>query len=179
MNENFSRLLDGDLAGSELDRTIGSLDAEGLRSVERYQMIGALMRRDCSDAAVSLCRNSVSARISGKIGEEPAWLLPSSRRTSGAADSGGVRRLGAFVGGFAAAAAIAVVAVMAVGPDPFHAEVPAVGPVAALDAPAKSGDSAMDRDALDALLVEHGEFTGSAGLNGLVAYAKFVSSGAQ
>jgi len=176
MNETISRLLDDDLGRREREAAVSSLGADELRTVERYQMIGVLMRREASDAAVAVCRNRVSTRIAEVIEREPAWLLPGAdrRRSRGARPTS---RFAAFAGGFAAAAAIAVVAVTTFVSDPLATVDPAPAPLAAADVAPVAG--AMDRDELGSLLVEHGEFTGSAGLNGLVAYAKFVSSGGE
>ena len=54
---------------------------------------------------------------------------------------------------------------------------PSAPPLAAVETLAPA--PAADMDELNQLLVEHGEFTGSAALNGLVSYAKFVSQGSE
>lgn|SRR5690606_22055573 len=177
MNETISRLLDDDLGRRECGAAVSSLGADELRTVERYQMIGALMRREATDAAVAVCRNRVSMRIAEAIEREPAWMLPRSGRRGGRG-ARSTARFAAFAGGFAAAAAIAAVAVTALVSGPLATVDRAPAPLAAVDDVGPAA-SAMDRDELGSLLIEHGEFTGSAGLNGLVAYAKFVSSGGE
>lgn len=171
MSEKVSSLLDGELAGDTLAAACRGMSAEELKTVERYQLIGSVLRREASDSAVRVLRQDLAARIAERIEQEPTWLLSSSRPRRPRA----ARRSG-FWGGFAAAAAIAAIAVFVVAPNWLGAPESIDGPVVAVDvgaAPAKT----VDMDQLNSLLIEHGEFTGSAGLNGLVAYAKFVSQG--
>lgn len=178
MTEKISSLVDGELSRDELAAACASLDTESLRTAERYQLIGSLLRNDCNEASVRLCRADTASRISESIAGEPEWLLPSAKRRPRPRTA--ARHGSAFVGGFASAAAIAAVAVLVVAPNWLGTpgEVPAT--LATTDTPAPTAAaSPMNVDELNALLVEHGEFTGSAGLNGLVAYAKFVSHGSE
>lgn len=169
MSEKISRLLDGDLADGDLAAACRSLGEAELKTVERYQLIGTLLRGEPGEAAIKACRGDLAARIARQVEAEPDWLLPAARRPAGSAP----KRLRAFAGGFAAAAAIAAVAVMVV-PDWLT---PSAPPLAAVETRAPA--PAADMDELNQLLVEHGEFTGSAALNGLVSYAKFVSQGSE
>ena len=167
MNEKISSLLDGELSADEFAPTLKAMGSNELKVVERYQLIGALMRNECSSASIHVCRENVSERIARSVDAEPVWMLPDAKKHESMPAA--PRRTGTFFGGFAAAAAIAAVAVLSLAPDWLEAPDAAEAPIAALDA--------VDRDALDSLLVEHGEFAGSAGLNGLISYAKFVSQG--
>ncbi len=176
MTEKLSSLLDGELSGSEFDKTWRSVvrDAGLLDTAGRYQMIGALMRKECSDAAVQVLRSKVADSIARQIDQEPQWLMPAAGR--GAKPSGyRVSKRPAFLGGFAAAAAIAALAVFVVSPNwpgnPLQQE----APIAATNPEGGGSGVQMSDENLNALLVEHGEFSSSAGLNGLIAYAKFVS----
>ncbi len=172
MTEKISSLVDGELAGDELAAACKSLEHEGLRTVERYQLIGALMRGECAEASVRACRDDLATRISERIAAEPHRLVRAAPRRRRAVSQ---RHATAFVGGFAAAAAIAAVAVMVITPGWFAAPGAAPTPLAAAGDAQPPAEQPMDMDELNSLLVEHGEFTGSAGLNGLLAYAKFVS----
>ncbi|KAA3620840.1 MAG: hypothetical protein DWQ08_14920 [Proteobacteria bacterium] len=172
MTEKISGLLDGELRAEEFGPAWQALDADDLKTIERYQLIGAIMRNDCSDVAVRMLKVDVASRISERIDSEPSWLLPASgrRRPARRLRASGTSRP-AFFGGFAAAAAVAALAVFIVAPgwldDPQTLDAPLVS--------TEGAASSADMNALNTMLVEHGEFTGSAGLNGLVAYAKFVS----
>ncbi len=178
MTEKISSLVDGELSRDELAAACASLDADALRTAERYQLIGSLMRNDCREASLRLYRDDIASRIGASIAGEPEWLLPAAGRREASAPR--PRHGFAFVGGFASAAAIAAVAIMVVAPNWLGAPGEAPASLASAgESASPTGATPMDVDALNALLVEHGEFTGSAGLNGLVAYAKFVSHGSE
>lgn len=182
MNEKISALLDGELDRAEQGEVLDQLGQDTAEAVHRYQLIGALMRNECTDAALG--GRSVADRIASSIDTESHWNLSVGAKpvVEKAADSmpDNVVRLPsnkpAFIGGFAMAAAISALAIFVGGPQWLGTQT-AVEPVVASTTSANQwkNSEASHEDSLNAFLVNHGEFTGSAGLNGLMAYAKFVS----
>ncbi len=171
MSQRLSELIDGELSPRELDDLcsgIAGRESE-LRRIERYQVIGAVLRNENAEATVTCCRSRLAERIASRVAEEPEVgvaeaIPPQSRRRSARA-----RRNG-FWSGFAVAAGLAAVAVLVA---PGLDENPVDNPGLAQSTP---GATAVTIQHLEPLLVEHGEYTGSPGLNGLLAYAKFVSA---
>jgi negative regulator of sigma E activity len=194
MSEKLSSLLDGELAADEFELSYREVvsDDDMLRRVTRYQLIGSYMRNDGSAAACHIARSSVAEKISARIDQEPQWLLPTqmeqkpsttvstSNATAETVSLDAVRqsRRPAFFGGFAVAAAISALAVFVLSPNILNNTVLPPQQLASTTAPVEKAVP-MSADNLNALLVEHGEFSGSAGINGLIAYAKFVSHDSQ
>jgi len=187
MTEKLSTMLDDELSRDEFENAFRETvaDDELMKTVSRYQLIGAMMRREGTDASCHVTRVDVAARVASSIEHEPEWLLPKAaspapqvtadHATAEVVKLERVRSVKpAFFGGFAAAAAISALAVLVVSPNWLSGEQNNPAPVAAV-APAPESSIPMDEDNLTSLLVEHGEFSGSAGINGLIAYAKFVS----
>ena len=176
MNEKISTLIDGELSDAEFETVYAesSWDVETLRCAVRYQAIGALLRGDCSDAALRVVRNRTAEKISARLAAEPHWRLPATARRRAPRIA---RRGAAFLGGFATAAAVALLAVFVVSP---NLDVPVTGaPGQLAETPAARGADRLPTDGLPSYLVGHGEFSGSAGLNGLIAYAKILSHDAE
>lgn len=178
MSEKISCLLDGELSRDELASAWKSLGTEDMNAAERYQLIGALMRDECADTSVRLVKSGLSSRIAERIDQEPRWLLPRQHRGRLRNAARSRSRQPAFLGGFAVAASIAAIAVFVVAPSWLGAPEAVAPPVADVERGAPE-EIAGNMDELNALLVEHGEFSGSAGLNGLVAYAKFVTQSSE
>ncbi len=170
MSQRLSELIDGELSPRELDDLCSGVDRESdLRRIERYQVIGAVLRNENAEATVACCRSRLAERIAARVAEEPESAIADSAPTPSRRRSARTRRQG-FWSGFAVAAGLAAVAVFVV---PVLEDGPVDDSGLAQSTP---GASAVTVEHLEPLLVEHGEYTGSPGLNGLLAYAKFVSA---
>lgn len=171
MYENLSALIDNELSELERARVLRELrqDPELAERWSRYHIIGLAMRQEPIAAVGDL-----PARVARTLGDEAA---PAAGRTSSFRAMG---RLGVaasvvgvvLVGGLIvklyddsgpAGAGMQPVQQLAVNDEGMHWEGADPGTV----------------DALNALLVEHGEFTAASGMNGLTAYTKFVAYDSQ
>lgn len=176
--KNISVILDSEHSSAELDTVMNQLrtDESARQTWHRYQIIGAAIRKDLH---ASIDPQWVD-RIRAQIEKEPTCLAPGRLRNLVS------RRFLKPVVGLAVAASVATVAIFAV--QQFE-----LVPTTVVNQIAGTGVSGMNPDAirpdatrwdtlspemeskLNAYLVEHGEFTTMSGLNGLSAYAKFVS----
>ncbi len=168
MTEKVSAAVDA-APGEKHERVLEqvSKDAGLRRKWERYHLIGALMRRE---AGVNVCAGGgLAERIAAAVDAEPTCLAPEAAARG--------RRLPVFnrdffktAAGLAAAAALGAVAVLGLQPaqDPEPQLLAEHVTRWQTDQPEHEAD-------LNALLVEHGEFTPPSGMNGLMAYARFVS----
>ncbi|MFT5111697.1 MAG: negative regulator of sigma E activity [Parasphingorhabdus sp.] len=190
MNEKISALLDGEL--SQLEHNDVPTDVlvnhNQRQTLVRYQLIGSLLRNEGMDGAVQGVKTGLADRIAEQIAAEPGWLLPVKQIHTAEEETVEISanvvpitsKKPAFFGGFAVAAAISALAIF-VGAPQWQSPVAQSTPVlAAAKTVSNSANQwqnteAEHEDALNTLLVEHGEFSSSAGLNGLMAYAKFVS----
>lgn len=174
--ERISALVDAELAEHDCERTFRELAEDEVlcRTWERYHLIGACLRRE----PVTV-RPELTARLARRLEEEPV-------RVTGAASSpaGGERTHNRLLLPLAVAASVAVL--VAGGVALQQLRVPPRGPDVASSAAV--GPSNVTRNVtrwttadpgheatLNALLVEHSEFTSPPGMNGLASYAKFVS----
>jgi negative regulator of sigma E activity len=175
--EQLSALLDGELGEEEMYRAIEQVAADEhlSRTWQRYHLIGAGLRREETAPNEALC-----ARIVAGLEQEPVVLAPASVPTSAP-----TRRPVPATGGgrwLALAAGLAMVAVVGWWMIEKQGTTPLSGartPEIAARAPVPDAEIWRGRpemaEQLNALLVRHGEFTPASGMNGLAAYAKFVS----
>ncbi|MDH3469201.1 MAG: sigma-E factor negative regulatory protein [Gammaproteobacteria bacterium] len=173
MKEILSAAIDSEASERDFGALLQECHAndEMRRAWGRYHLIGSVMRND----HVVFPRNAAADlvdRVSNAIADEPTCLAPQNRWASRHDSSAmNVVRL---VAGLAVAASIGGIAVFTLQPNV------AVGPaIVEFDTPQRmtrwqTQQPEMETD-LNTLLVEHGEFTPASGLNGLMAYAKFVS----
>jgi sigma-E factor negative regulatory protein RseA len=195
MKETVSDIIDQRLDLSQLGdhvETIAS-DSDGVRAWRNYHLIGDVIRGDVESAGPCIID-----RVSSALADEPTVLAPSSgSRNSAAIGSGGVggktgRASDASRGDalkaaglFAVAASLALVAVITqvpVSDDPASGQAVVrndTAPPAGIGV--EEGDGAVVEAQAFAsefgqMLVEHGEFSATTGLNGLLAYAKVVSN---
>lgn len=181
MTEKISALVDNACDESESSRIVDEVlsSADARSCWERYHLMSALIRGECSDAALSGSRDDVASQVMEQIADDPPWLLPTPKRGSSKRRAG---QLPAMAGGFAVAATLAVVGFVG-WQSGFLSSQPSVSgrEVASNQVPNQvrwqSEQHGVEED-LNAFLVEHGEFTNPSALNGLIAYAKFVSYGA-
>jgi len=191
MSERLSALIDNELDDLERERALKALGRDPQLSAawSRYHLIRFTMRGDRIAPRADLAER-VTERIRDEAPPAPAPAAAAgadrapTQRAPEAAGAGA--RLG-LPRNLALAASVA--AVLLVGGVVLSLQDGAsVDPVAAQgDARIVAAEQGMrwegvdpqTEDALNALLVEHGEFTGASGMNGLSAYTKFVAYDSQ
>jgi negative regulator of sigma E activity len=112
----------------------------------------------------------LSPRISVALDNEPTVLAPRALNK----DSRVTGDIWKPISMFAIAASLALVAVITL--NPADKKVSGQNQLASTTAPAETIQQQKFAQEFAVMLVEHGEFTATAGLNGLVAYAKLVSN---
>ncbi len=173
-------------AGEPFERI--ATDADSCRAWRDYHLIGDVIRGEVTATGTCLI-----ARVQDALADEPTVLAPGAKRSATAesdrsASTGGSRGDTLKAAGlFAVAASLALVAVITRAPD---SSAPVAGPelaavptpsAEAVQAPQVAGATGSDTQQAFAsefgqMLAEHGEFTSSAALNGLLSYAKLVSN---
>ena len=181
-SEQISRLVDSDLDVGQRDELLSQVISSD-RSVQQWQnyhLIGSVIRGDVKQSGTDL-----RDRISKALEEEPTKLAPVARKkTSEAGDRASVWR---SAGMLAVAASVALVAVISINPSENlqGTQIAAVTSESTQTVTQVSTQASTDSEAeqrtllqqeLGAMLAEHGEFSTSSGLNGLIAYAKLVSA---
>ncbi|NKB77075.1 MAG: hypothetical protein GKR96_08510 [Gammaproteobacteria bacterium] len=171
MSEKISALVDEVLLDEDRENQFGQIlsDEQATQTWQRYHLIGNVIRNEVQSTGKDL-----SADIWSKIEEEPTVLAPSpkKRKDSKSAD------IWSAAGLFAVAASVTLVAVIGLGPlqkDDQAGQV-ALNQFVDNEVLNSSLDQQRITDEFGEMLAEHGEFSSSAGLNGLVAYAKLVSN---
>lgn len=173
MSEKLSALIDNELDDLERARVLKDLGGdEALNELwSRYHIIGLAMRREVVVPTAGLA-DRVSVRLREESlpavdAHEPQHRTPALRSASRFAIAASVAGV-LLVGGL-------VVAVYdwTRGGAPAGVVEPQIAAVD--DATRWEGADPKTEDALNALLVEHSEFTSASGMNGLTAYTKFVA----
>jgi len=168
MKENISALLDGEGNDLERERALRALGTDPvLRGAwERYHLASAAIRREL-DVMVS---PGLADRLHERLQHE-------------AQENTGRRRLSPrvlkFTAGLAIAASVATVAILNLPPliSPSavsvarNASSPAVGKNTVADARQTPPEQ---QSALNLYLVQHGEFTPAAGMNGMLSYVRVL-----
>ena len=164
MSETVSRLVDNELPEKEVGEAIGNLAAEEhiTRRWRNYHLIGSVMRGEGTAVGRDL-----SQGIASRLEQEPTVLTPAAMPERVVKQESDTWKP---VTVFAMAASLALVAVITLVPGPVDS--PGGQQVAQVEA---SDDEKFAKE-FDEMLAEHGEFTASPGLNGLVAYSKLVGS---
>lgn len=173
MSEKLSALVDNELEEFERAQVLKELgrDESLTERWSRYHIIGLALRREVINPSRTLVD-----RVAGQLADEADL----GARTRGARPR---RPWLTSATGYAVAASTAAVLLLGglvvklyndsqIGAP----EVPTSQQIAGLDE-ATHWDSSNPQvqDALNTLLVEHGEFTPASGMNGLTAYTKFVA----
>ena len=191
MNEKLSALVDQELDQEQSHSQFSQVikDDQLLSSWQNYHLIGQVIRDEVGDT-----RSDLSAKIARQLEAEPTVLAPKTARSLASkektrADSHRSERAGVLQasGLFALAASIVLVAVVSLErPDSADNLGESAQQVASLNTSAASQATpntpisneklAQMSGEFGEMLAGHGEFTSSAGLNGLVAYAKLVSN---
>ncbi len=193
MKEELSALIDNALNAQERERAIDRLldDPELQKSWVDAYTASDLMGKQPGET--TFASTGFAARVSAAIDEEPTVFAPTTLSIS---DQGkgltagvpinaipvtqpGVTRLGAAPL-YALAASMALLAVLLVSPlfNPQSDNRASNRDVAQINERAGLQPSVQTIDAneIEALMVEHGEFSGMGALNGLLAYAKVVNA---
>jgi len=173
MSEKISALIDNELNELDRARVLRELgrDRELAEQWSRYHIIGLAMRREQVVPDERLPERVARALES----EAPADTEAPARRSAGS--------MFGSAGRYAIAASLAGVLLVGGlmlslydGGDPgMPAATTAQQAAAGSDGMRWQGVDAQSEDALNALLIEHGEFTSASGMNGLTAYTKFVA----
>ena len=186
MNEKLSSFIDGELDTSAVNSVYHDTvnDSIKLQSADRYQLIGDLLRNEYTDVAHHVRHSGVADRIQQQIEKEKTWDIQKTTvsevtdeiSTNNVIQGKFILKQPAFLSGFAVAAAISALAIFVFAPTGMN-----ISGFTHQDnlVEAELKKEPISDDALTALLVEHGEFSGSAGINGLISYAKFVSHDSQ
>ena len=164
MKENISALLDGEVDDLERERALRALGAHpALRGAwERYHLASAAIRREL-DVMVA---PGLADRIRDRLHHETQ--NDESRRPF-------APRMLKITAGLAIAASVATVALLNLPP----LVSPSIAPVARLAtgksvvAEARQTPPEQQR-ALNPYLVQHGEFTPAAGMNGMLSYVRVI-----
>ena len=170
MTEKISQLVDSELDAADrralMDKLVGDRHAQS--RWRKYHLIGCVIRDE-----VTVVGKDLSPEIMERLEGEPTVLAPRKpepgKRSAREANS----EVWKSAGLFAMAASLALVAVVTLSPvqeSDRSLEVAATSPVP------DSGEMTQFAQEFDEMLAEHGEFTASPGLNGLIAYAKLVSN---
>lgn len=188
INNQLHDLLDGRVEEGELRSALENLsnNENATHSWRNYNLIGDVIRGEVSETG-----NCLISKISDALDEEPTILAPVRSTRIAASDSEsnviGLQGLNPSepakndtlkaAGMFAIAASVALFAVLGISPVPVEQTNNTV--VATATAPAselQQSSTQSFEEEFGQMLVTHGEFTTTAGLNGLASYAKLVSN---
>ena len=165
MKEKISAFLDGEVNDLEHERALRALgnDPELGAVWERYHLAGTAIRRELE----IMVSPDLADRIQQRLRDETPGLTGSRDFFS----SRSVLKLGA---GLAIAASVAAVAILNLPPvlNPADAPLAKRTPGTAV-ADARQAEPAQ-QNALNPYLMQHGEFTPAAGMNGMLSYVRVV-----
>lgn len=171
-NQTLSKLLDGDLSPDELERTLDHVlaDSELQKSWHAQYTLRAVVQ---DDGIYAYCH--IVDKVAAVIAMEPAIVAPDnlSREPAAVGVPAGnvvsIRSKRTKILAFAAIAA-SFAAIVMVSYSPEKVATPTIA-----DTAATMPTSLAAEQELQSMIVQHGEFSGAAALNGLVAYAKVVN----
>jgi len=185
MSEKLSNLLDKNISQSELDEFLAAYrkDPELAQRWQRYHSVQDLLNNQISDTDLQF---DVTAKVMAKVSDDPNPAIdsdtniePDSNIVEFPTDNSPSKSPSMKKPWWP----VAIAASMLLGLYVL-VQKPALEPVVEnqlaqssdeISTPHWQTDSAAIEDALNALLVEHSEFTGVTGMNGLGSYSKFVS----
>lgn len=192
--QTISEIVDQRLDLTEVGSRVSQLadDMECCKTWRNYHLIGDVIRGDVSGG------RCLMDKLRDALDGEPTVLAPgvgsqanssgypgnpskSGSSKSGPSKSGLSSDAAKSAGLFAVAASIALVAVLTLPPSSPTGQVDGVATVAVAEtAPGSAvpgtADQQMFESEFSQMLVEHGEFSATSGLNGLIAYAKLVTN---
>lgn len=178
--ELFSQLLDAELSSQEVER---ALDELLVNSDLQKQWQSVHTMRSALDERSALPSNDFLSKVSSSIELEPQIMAPNNiqltpelesepEHASEVADNvvSIERKRPHFMTYIAVAASVAALTMMAY--KPLENTTSTIASTQSTQAPISQLNVEQE---LQSMLVQHGEFTGAAALNGLVAYAKVVN----
>jgi len=171
MKQKISELLDDELTDDSSHRVLRDIaEDRELRGVwERYHLISSAIRKELN----IVVHPGLADRIAATIDAET--VVPMRRRLTDIATP----RVAKFAAGLAIAASVAAVAIVSLQPVKSGAPAGQLAERSAASASLTSAQAtkperAAYRNALNAFLVEHSEFTPVAGMNGMMSYVRVV-----
>jgi sigma-E factor negative regulatory protein RseA len=168
MKEQISALLDGEGNDLERERALRALGADpALRGAwERYHLASAAIRRELEVMVSPGLADRLHERLQ-HVAQENTARRPLSPRVL------------KFTAGLAIAASVATVAILnlppLVAPSAVSVARNASSPATGKSTVADARQTPLDQqNALNAYLVQHGEFTPAAGMNGMLSYVRVI-----
>jgi len=164
MKEKISALLDGEGNDLERERALRALGADpALRGAwERYHLASAAIRRELDVM--------VSPGLADRIHE----CLQHETQVDGSRRSLAPRAL-KFTAGLAIAASVAAIAILNLPPLVSPSTAPVARHVTGKNAVAAARQTPPEQqNALNQYLMQHGEFTPAAGMNGMLSYVRVI-----
>lgn len=164
MKENISALLDGEGNDLERERALRALGTDpALRATwERYHLASAAIRRELDVVVSPGLVDRIHESLRHETLNEPthAFFTP---------------RLLKFSAGLAIAASVAIVSLLNLPPLVSPSAVPVARQATGKSTVADARQTPPEqRRALNPYLVQHGEFTPAAGMNGMLSYVRVV-----
>lgn len=171
-NQILSQLLDGELSHEEMEDALDDLlaDPEMQQSWYAQHTLRAVIKGDGIQAS-----SNIVDKVAMALAEEPTIIARDNLppvRTVDHQPADNVIPIGQKRTKVLAYAAIAAsfAAIVMVSYSPRQASTPTIADTSSTQAPSM----AVEQE-LQSMIVQHGEFSGAAALNGLVAYAKVVN----
>jgi len=168
MKEQISALLDGEGNDLERERALRALGTDpALRGAwERYHLASAAIRRELEVMVSPGLADRLQERLQHEAHENTARRSLSPRVLK-------------FTAGLAIAASVATVAILnlppLVSPSAVTVARNTSSPVTGKSTVAEARQTPLDQqNALNPYLVQHGEFTPAAGMNGLLSYVRVI-----
>ena len=168
MKEQISALLDGEGNDLERERALRALGTDpALREAwERYHLASAAIRRELEVMVSPGLADRIHERLQHEAQENTARRSLSPRVLK-------------FTAGLAIAASVATVAILnlppLVSPSAVSVARNASSPATGKSTVAEARQTPRDQqNALNPYLVQHGEFTPAAGMNGLLSYVRVI-----
>ena len=168
MKEQISALLDGEGSDLERERALRALGTDpALREAwERYHLASAAIRRELEVMVSPGLADRIHERLQHEAQENTARRSLSPRVLK-------------FTAGLAIAASVATVAILnlppLVSPSVVSVARNASSPATGKSTVAEARQTPRDQqNALNPYLVQHGEFTPAAGMNGLLSYVRVI-----
>jgi negative regulator of sigma E activity len=170
--QTLSSLLDGELAADEVELALDRILAD--RELQSSWHTQHILRAVIQDDRTQTCCHIVD-KVAAVVAKEPAIVAPYNLNTANSSEIEmpenvvAIRSNRKKILAFAAiAASFAVIVMVSYSPDK-------VSTPRMVDVTNESTPSMAAEQELQSMIVQHGEFSGAAALNGLVAYAKVVN----
>lgn len=173
--QTLSSLLDGELAADEVELALDRILAD--RELQSSWHTQHILRAVIQDDRTQTCCHIVD-KVAAVVAKEPAIVAPDNLNSVNTVNSSesevpenvvAIRSNRKKILAFAAiAASFAAIVMVSYSPDK-------VSTPRMVDVTNESTPSMAAEQELQSMIVQHGEFSGAAALNGLVAYAKVVN----